>query len=62
MPQYTRARTRICPDCDGFPRVAITTGHRTPTGHRQTITATCRACDGTGHTAAPVAVLARTGR
>ncbi|MFF3749526.1 hypothetical protein ACFYYH_03540 [Streptomyces sp. NPDC002018] len=48
MPQHTPVRTRICPDCDGFPRVAITTGQHTSTGHRQTITATCRTCDGTG--------------
>jgi RNase P subunit RPR2 len=42
------ARTRRCHDCDGFPTVAITTGQRTPDGQRQTLTVTCRACQGTG--------------
>ncbi|MFD5780791.1 hypothetical protein [Streptomyces sp. NPDC126933] len=61
MPQHTPARTRICPDCDGFPAVAITTGQHTPDGRRQTITATCRTCNGTGHTL-PAAALVRAGR
>ncbi|WP_046506434.1 hypothetical protein [Streptomyces odonnellii] len=60
MPQYTRARSRICPDCDGFPRVAITTGQHTPDGRRLTVIAACRSCDGTG--SVPAAVLTRTGR
>ncbi|MGW9081113.1 hypothetical protein [Streptomyces kronopolitis] len=47
MPENT-TRTRRCPDCDDFPTVAITTGHRTPNGARQTITVTCRTCHGTG--------------
>ncbi|MEV0954654.1 hypothetical protein ACFY8Q_06885 [[Kitasatospora] papulosa] len=49
MPQHTRPRP-ICAHCDGFPQVAITTGQTTPAGHRQTITADCPACHGTGHT------------
>lgn len=60
MPEYTRPVRQICPDCDGFPTVAITTGQTTPTGHRQTLTVTCRACNGTGHRTP--AVLVRAGR
>ncbi|MFD6994670.1 hypothetical protein [Streptomyces sp. NPDC059943] len=61
MPQHTRRP--ICPDCDGFPAVVITTGQRTPDGHRKTLTVTCRGCHGTGYrTPVPAAVLARTGR
>ncbi|MEU5716608.1 hypothetical protein AB0G71_12595 [Streptomyces sp. NPDC020403] len=47
MPQHTRTRP-ICAHCDGFPQVAVTTGQTTPTGNRQTITAECPACHGTG--------------
>ncbi|MYX13458.1 hypothetical protein GTY67_08445 [Streptomyces sp. SID8374] len=50
MPQHTLPRP-ICGHCDGFPTVTITTGTRTPDGQRQTITANCPACHGTGHTA-----------
>ncbi|MFJ8857030.1 hypothetical protein ACIRD8_01215 [Streptomyces sp. NPDC102451] len=59
MPDNTRPRP-ICAHCDGFPQVAITTGQTTPTGHRQTITADCPACNGTGHTS-PARAYARTG-
>ncbi|MEU8441949.1 hypothetical protein AB0F05_15815 [Streptomyces microflavus] len=59
MPQHTRPRP-ICSHCDGFPQVTITTGQTTPDGRRQTITADCPACHGTGHTA-PVRAYARTG-
>ncbi|PHQ50322.1 hypothetical protein BLA24_22505 [Streptomyces cinnamoneus] len=48
MPQHTHALSRPCSHCDGFPAVAVTTGRTTPTGHRETITATCPACRGTG--------------
>ncbi|MGW2512384.1 hypothetical protein ACWC0A_23955 [Streptomyces scopuliridis] len=61
MPQHTPVRTRICPDCDGFPLVAITTGQRTPDGRRETLTAACRFCNGTGHTA-PAGVRVRVAR
>ncbi|QHC20597.1 hypothetical protein [Streptomyces sp. GS7] len=47
MPESTRP-TRRCPDCDGFPRVAITTGLRTHTGACHTVKVTCRTCNGTG--------------
>ncbi|WP_250288451.1 hypothetical protein [Streptomyces atroolivaceus] len=49
MPENTRPRP-ICAHCDGFPQVVITTGQTTPTGRRQTITADCPACHGTGRT------------
>ena len=50
--QHTPApvRTRICPDCDGHPTVAITTGQRNRHGARATTLATCPACHGTGTT------------
>ncbi|MET8435937.1 hypothetical protein ABZV61_24730 [Streptomyces sp900116325] len=59
MPQYTRPRP-ICAHCDGFPKVAITTGQTTPDGQRHTITADCPACHGTGRI--PVRAYARVGR
>ncbi|MFE6893925.1 hypothetical protein [Streptomyces sp. NPDC057694] len=61
MAQPTPARARICADCDGFPVVAITTGLRNRDGSRQTLAATCRTCNGHGHTT-PAATLARVGR
>ncbi|WP_274914531.1 hypothetical protein [Streptomyces sp. WZ-12] len=54
MPENTRTprtqTSRYCPDCDGFPCVAITTGLRTTAGTRHTIKVVCRTCRGTGHT------------
>ncbi|GGX00580.1 hypothetical protein [Streptomyces noursei] len=47
MPENTHTLRR-CPDCDGFPRVAITTGQRTHTGSRHTVKVTCRTCNGNG--------------
>ncbi|MEW5539722.1 hypothetical protein AB1339_18955 [Streptomyces cyaneofuscatus] len=44
--------------CDGFPTVTITTGTRTPDGQRQTITAHCPACHGTGHTRTRIKAVA----
>ncbi|WP_405676837.1 hypothetical protein OG292_19560 [Streptomyces sp. NBC_01511] len=60
MPQHTRPRP-ICPNCDGFAAVAITTGQRTDDGQRQTLTATCRPCHGTGHRT-PAAALVHAGK
>ncbi|MFF0745729.1 hypothetical protein ACFYVL_35600 [Streptomyces sp. NPDC004111] len=40
--------TRVCPDCDGFPVVAITTGTRHRDGSRHVVPAICRTCHGTG--------------
>ncbi|MET8690254.1 hypothetical protein ABZV77_39215 [Streptomyces sp. NPDC004732] len=60
MPQYASNRP-VCRNCDGFPTVAITTGARYHDGSRVTVRATCRTCNGTGHTA-PAATLTRAGR
>lgn len=48
MSQPTPARTRVCPDCDGFAAVKVTLGGRDRSGHLRTITAHCPACHGTG--------------
>lgn len=50
---------RVCPDCDGFPVVAITTGTLHADGSRHVIPAICPACHGTGRTPVrPARVLA----
>lgn len=41
--------SRICPDCDGFPVVAITTGTRHADGTRHVVPVVCPACHGSGH-------------
>lgn len=61
MAQHTPAPTRICPDCDGFPAVAIDTGTLLDDGTRATLLITCRRCHGTGTTSstatpAPIAL------
>ncbi|MGW0611834.1 hypothetical protein [Streptomyces sp. NPDC002788] len=49
MPHLTTTPTpRICPNCDGFATVAITTGSRDRHGQLPTLTIDCRACDGLG--------------
>ncbi|MEU4212724.1 hypothetical protein AB0F13_22470 [Streptomyces sp. NPDC026206] len=48
MPEHNHAKTRHCPHCGGFSAVAVTTGQRTLAGYRETVTATCPACHGTG--------------
>ncbi|MER7906698.1 DnaJ-class molecular chaperone [Streptomyces griseus] len=53
MAQHAPAPTRICPDCDGFPAVAIDTGTLFDDGTRATLTVTCRPCHGTGTTPTP---------
>ncbi|AZQ72715.1 hypothetical protein EKH77_17130 [Streptomyces luteoverticillatus] len=50
MPENSPARPRQCSHCGGFPAVAVTTGSRTPAGHRETVTAVCPSCRGTGTT------------
>ncbi|WP_189451960.1 hypothetical protein [Streptomyces abikoensis] len=50
MPEHAHALRRRCSDCDGFSAVAVTTGSRTPAGHRETVTALCPSCRGTGTT------------
>ncbi|MET8402667.1 hypothetical protein [Streptomyces sp900116325] len=61
MTQHSPAPTRICPDCDGFPAVAIDTGTLLEDGTRATLTVTCHGCRGTGstRTAAPAPVAQR---
>ncbi|MGP3632022.1 hypothetical protein ACTU45_01385 [Streptomyces sp. 24-1644] len=61
MAQHTPAPTRLCPDCDGFPAVAIDTGTLLNDGTRATLLITCRPCRGTGSTAAaaPASVVQR---
>ncbi|MXM68351.1 hypothetical protein GR925_34265 [Streptomyces sp. HUCO-GS316] len=49
MPDHPARAARICPDCDGFPVVAITTGTRNQDGTRTTLPVVCPACHGTGH-------------
>ncbi|WP_032773352.1 hypothetical protein [Streptomyces sp. NRRL F-2202] len=60
MPQHTLPRP-ICGHCDGFPTVTITTGNRASDGQRETISANCPACHGTGRTV-PASAYVRTGR
>ncbi|MGW9171424.1 hypothetical protein [Streptomyces decoyicus] len=60
MPQRAH-NLPVCPACDGFPAVAITTGSRHRDGSRATVQATCPSCKGTGHKL-PTAVLATEGR
>ncbi len=48
MAQHAHTPHRICPDCDGFPSVAVTLGGRDRAGHLRTLTAHCPACHGTG--------------
>ncbi|MFE0376420.1 hypothetical protein ACFW1M_12700 [Streptomyces inhibens] len=59
MTQPTPAHTRICPNCDGFPSVAIDTGTHHRNGTRKTLRISCPACRGTGHTKATIARRAR---
>ncbi|QGV79891.1 hypothetical protein [Streptomyces ficellus] len=56
MSQHSPARMRVCPDCDGFPVVAIDTGTRLPDGTRATLQVTCRRCRGIGATTVPAQV------
>ncbi|MFE6091192.1 hypothetical protein ACFQ7M_04285 [Streptomyces massasporeus] len=44
----TTPTARICPNCDGFATVAITTGNRDRHGHLPTLAIDCRACHGQG--------------
>ncbi|MDH2393148.1 hypothetical protein QCN29_31110 [Streptomyces sp. HNM0663] len=60
MPEHTPA-VRRCPDCDGFPVVAIGIGGRDRHGHLRTAAVHCPACHGTG-TVTTRPVLARAGR
>ncbi|MFE9650101.1 hypothetical protein ACFYO0_39535 [Streptomyces sp. NPDC006365] len=48
MTDRTRPPSRICPNCDGFASVAITSSGRDQHRHLRTVTADCPACKGTG--------------
>ncbi|MFJ9223463.1 hypothetical protein ACIRJL_45805 [Streptomyces sp. NPDC102383] len=42
---------RVCPNCDGFPVVSVSSGlGRDRHGNLRTLTVTCETCHGTGHT------------
>ncbi|MFJ2474190.1 hypothetical protein ACIOWI_14505 [Streptomyces sp. NPDC087659] len=62
MSQPTPARTRVCPDCDGFSAVKVTLGGRDRAGHLRTVTAHCTACHGTGTAPARPALTVPAGR
>ncbi|MER5303660.1 hypothetical protein ABT039_29935 [Streptomyces lasiicapitis] len=59
MPHGIPAHARLCPDCDGFPVVAITTGARHGDGTHATLRVNCTACKGTGTTPARRREVAR---
>lgn len=41
--------TRVCPNCNGFATVAVTSGHgRDHYGHLRTVTVDCSTCHGAG--------------
>ncbi|MET7310041.1 hypothetical protein ABZS68_23885 [Streptomyces sp. NPDC005571] len=50
MAQHSPASTRPCPDCNGFPVVAIAIGTLLDDGTRAILLVTCRLCQGTGAT------------
>ncbi|GAA3820137.1 hypothetical protein ACFS5L_26295 [Streptomyces phyllanthi] len=54
----TTTTARICPNCDGFPSVAVTLGGRDARGYLRTLTVDCRVCNGTGTLPARLASLA----
>ncbi|WP_432017678.1 hypothetical protein [Streptomyces hydrogenans] len=47
-----------CANCDGYATVVVTTGTRGTNGERHTLRVACRTCDGTGYSAARVAIPA----
>ncbi|WP_425833763.1 hypothetical protein [Streptomyces fractus] len=50
---------RVCPNCDGFPVVAVSSGlGRDSRGNLRTITVTCRTCQGAGTLRPAIAVRA----
>ncbi|MGW3100186.1 hypothetical protein ACWDCC_42885 [Streptomyces sp. NPDC001102] len=55
----TPANPRICPNCDGFATVAISSGlGRDARGHLHTLTVDCTVCRGTGTVIVPLRQLA----
>jgi hypothetical protein len=61
MPQH-KPTVRVCPDCDGFASVAITTGARHRDGSRTTLRVDCPACRGLGLVATRRPAPTSTGR
>ncbi|MFF1638403.1 hypothetical protein ACFVXA_12350 [Streptomyces sp. NPDC058246] len=61
MPQH-HPDTRVCPDCNGFASVAVTTGARHRDGSRVTLRIDCRACKGAGIVLVRRPILASVGR
>ncbi|WP_406735189.1 hypothetical protein OG508_21405 [Streptomyces sp. NBC_01108] len=61
MAQHSPAPPRLCPDCNGFPVVAIDTGTLLDNGTRGTLLVACHLCRGTGspRTATPAPVVQR---
>ncbi|MBW5253256.1 hypothetical protein JGS39_30520 [Streptomyces sp. P01-B04] len=61
MAQHSPAPPRLCPDCNGFPVVAIDTGTLLDNGTRATLLVACHLCRGTGspRTATPAPVVQR---
>ncbi|PTM86258.1 hypothetical protein [Streptomyces sp. VMFN-G11Ma] len=54
----TTISVRICPNCDGFASVAISSGGRDAREHLHTLTVDCPVCDGHGTVLAPAVQLA----
>ncbi|WP_250304170.1 hypothetical protein [Streptomyces sp. A 4/2] len=61
MAQHSPAPPRLCPDCNGFPVVAIGTGTLLDNGTRGTLLVACHLCRGTGstRTATPAPIVQR---
>ncbi|MFC9477880.1 hypothetical protein [Streptomyces griseus] len=61
MAQHSPAPPHLCPDCNGFPVVAIDTGTLLDNGTRAILLVACRLCRGTGspRTATPAPVVQR---
>ncbi|GHB06521.1 MULTISPECIES: hypothetical protein [Streptomyces] len=54
----TAASPRICPNCDGFAAVAVSSGDRDASGQLPTLAVDCPACHGAGTLPASVAQFA----
>ncbi len=48
MPDLTPCAADVCPHCDGFPVVAVTTGEYRADGSLVTYPVICPKCSGTG--------------
>ncbi|MFD8352840.1 hypothetical protein ACFV1X_28405 [Streptomyces coelicoflavus] len=54
----TAASPRICPNCDGFATVAVSSGDRDASGRLPTLAVDCSACHGAGTLPASAAQFA----